>query len=48
MFSAEDIAKIVAAVMKEIGQQKSGGYERLDERYFMRIDKFTGDEEIWK
>jgi hypothetical protein len=54
MATAEDIAAVVAAVMKEM--QKSGmvhgggggNRKRLDERHFRRVDKFSGDEKAWR
>jgi hypothetical protein len=51
MATAEDIARIVSAVMTELEKVKmktGGGKKKLDERYFRRIDKFLGDEKTWK
>ena len=53
MASAEDIAAIVAAVLREMkkdGGGNAGGQGRrvIDERNFRRVDKFGGDEKGWK
>jgi hypothetical protein len=56
MATAEDIAKIVTAVLKEMNVQghvtsagaKHGERRKLDERFFRRMDKFSGDEKAWK
>jgi hypothetical protein len=51
MATEEDIAKIVAAVLKEMERSKvktGNSKKKLDERYFRRIEKFAGDEKIWK
>jgi hypothetical protein len=53
MATADDIARIVAAVIKEIGQQGAGATQggsrrKLDERHFRRIEKFAGDDKSWK
>jgi hypothetical protein len=52
MATPEDIAKIVAAVIREMekggGGRGGGGRKRLDERHFRRIEKFTGDEKCWR
>jgi hypothetical protein len=52
MASADDIAKIVAAVMQEMEKSRAkfgnSNKKKLDERFFRRIDKFSGDEKAWK
>jgi hypothetical protein len=53
MASAEDIAAIVAAVLKEMRKSEGlqggqGSRKRLDERHFRRVEKFTGCEKVWR
>jgi hypothetical protein len=50
MATADDIARIVSVVMTELEKVKNkpGMKKNMDERYFRRIEKFNGDEKMWK
>ena len=52
--SVQDVAAIVAAVLRELGKGggkgggHGGGRRTLDEKYFRRMDQFSGDATRWK